>query len=236
MGAWDRRFGAMLVVLLLAGCGAGKQFAMPADGSLKLGETTPADAVAIIGEPVSKSSETVTSVESTAGVVSIFSAIRQLGTYEIYNYGFVDMTGPSISQILPPGPQRTLRLVFWNGKLVGYTSMSNFKEDSTDFDDTRIAQIQRGKSTEGEARALFGKPAGVVIFPLIALPDGHALVYRYSQDDYDKKERQSKFLSIYVDHTGVVRDMNSNDTVTPIQRPANTAVPMFFPVITPKGK
>jgi hypothetical protein len=190
----------------------------------------------MIGEPVSKSTETVTSIPSTAGVVSIFSPLRQLGTYEIYNYGFVDMTGPSISQILPPGPERTLRLVFWNGKLVGYSSMSNFKEDSTDFDGTHVAQIQRGKSTEREVRALFGKPAGVVIFPLIAIPDGHALVYRYSEDDFDKKERHSKFLSIYVDHADIVRDMNSSDTVTPIQKPANTPVPMFFPVITPKGK
>jgi len=210
---------------------------MPADGSLKLGETTPADAVAMIGEPISKSSETVTSVERTAGVISVFSAVRQLGTYEAYNYGFADtMNSVLIGQMAGPSPQRTLRLVFWNGKLVGYTSMSNFTEDTTDFDDTRIAQVQRGKSTEADVRALFGKPGGASIFPLIALPDGHALIYRYSKDDFNNRERHSKFLSVYIDHTGIVRDMNSSDTVTPIRIQSNATAPVFFPIIMPKGK
>lgn len=235
VGRW---FAVALMAALLSGCGAGKQFTMPADGSLKLGETTPAEAVAMIGEPVTKSSERLTSVETTAGVISVFSPVPQQGTYEAYNYVFIDTTGPVLAgPFAGAAPRRTLKLVFWNGKLVGYGAMSNFKDDTTNFDDTRVAQIKRGESTETDVKALLGKPSGATVFPLLATPDGHSLIYSYSEDDISAHERHAKFLAVYVDHNGIVRDMHSNDTVTPL--PVQTApapVPVFVPIITPKGK
>lgn len=227
----------MLMAAGLAACGAGRNFTMPADGALKLGITTPEEAVALLGQPLSKRSETVTSVEQNVIPTSIFSPVRQLGTYEVYNYIFIDTAGQQlIGNLSGRRPSRSLNLAFWNGRLVFYNSSSSFDADTTNFDDRRIAQIERGRSTGADVIALLGKPTGGAIFPQIATKEGRALAYDYVVDDLSKNQRQIKFLAVYLDGNDIVRDMHSEDTTNPLPAPGAAPAPVFVPIIVPHGK
>jgi hypothetical protein len=225
-----------LAAVLLAGC-VGKNFTMPTDGALKLGVTTPQDAVALLGEPLSKRSETVTSVEQNLIPTSIFGPARQLGTYDYFSYLFVDTAGQAlIGSLSGRRPSRSMSLTFWNDRLVFYNSSSSFDADATDFDDSRVAQIARGRSRAADVIALLGKPTGGAIFPQIAIPEGRVLIYDYAVDNLSANQRHVKFLAIYLDGSETVRDMHSENTTNPLPAPAAAPAPVFVPIIVPSGK
>jgi hypothetical protein len=151
----------VLAAGLLGGCGAGRDFKMPEPGALKVGVTTPEEAGAMLGKPLSHSTERVNEVAKTSAPQSVFTAVRQPGVYESDSYVYIDTSQQGIvGGFANKRPERFLRLVFWNGTLAGYLSWSSFKNDSTDFDESRMSRIERGKSTEAEVLALMGKPSG----------------------------------------------------------------------------
>ncbi|HEV2550397.1 MAG TPA: hypothetical protein VGU20_24000 [Stellaceae bacterium] len=236
-----RAFAAVLLASLVAACGAGRNFAMPADGALKLGVTTTSDALSLLGAPYQKNQETVTSVATTGGPVSVFSPIKQPGTYDRFTYIFLDTSRQGvISGALAGGrqrPERVLQLVFWNGKLVSYGSNSSFENDSTNFDENRIAQIERGRTRGAEVVQMMGKlPSGTAIYPMIAAPEGRTITYNFSEADLPNNERHRKFLAVYLDRDDVVRDMQSENTTNPLPIQPAAPAPGVVPIFVPRGK
>jgi hypothetical protein len=128
-----------------------------------------------------------------------------------------------------------LQLVFWNGKLVSYGSTSSFENDSTNFDESRIAQIERGRTRGAEVVQMMGKPpSGAAIFPMIAVPEGRAMMYNFSEADLPNSQRHRKFLAVYVDRDDVVRDMNSENTINPMEIQPSAPAPTVVPIIVPR--
>ncbi len=237
---------AFVLLALLTGCTAGRDFKMPSDGALKLGETTPAEATAMLGPAVSRSSQTsdVLQPPSTQFEVirllmgqSVFVSARETGSYERLSYRFLDASGQQlIGRFAGVRPARTLRLLFWNGKLVEYVGISSFQADSTNFDETKVALIERDKSHEADVIALFGKPTGGSSYPMISSRKGHALIYEYVEEDMGEALRRTKFLAVYVDDQGIVREVRSSSTSNPLPPPPPSAAPVVVPVIIPRGK
>lgn len=172
--------------LLLAGC-AGTKFVRPAESDLQLGKTTEQQVTAAMGRPMQEASG-----------LSNGKATRTL------TYAYASMGAQSKS----PGvtPVHALSLVFHDGKLVGKEYLSNLKEDATDFDHTKVPQIQAGKTTLAQVNALLGPAPGEAIHPVIKQTTGRALVYNYSE--VRGFTPSTKRLVVVLDSQGTVVDVD----------------------------
>jgi len=150
----------VILSALLTAC-AGTNFVRPADNTFKLGKSTKQEVINAMGKPMvtSQALKNDVPVETIA-----------------YNYA-------AGAQSLVGGvtPARSTAFSFANGILVGQIFSSSFAEDKTDFDETKVSDIRKGKTTKDEVIKLLGRPSGHIIYPLIAPKDGTGLVYQYNQ-------------------------------------------------------
>lgn len=77
-------------------------------------------------------------------------------------------------------PARGQGFYYSNNKLVGYDFSSSWKEDNTNFDGGKVAQIKKGESTRADVLRLFGRPGGKYIYPMIPNKDEDAVNYLYN--------------------------------------------------------
>lgn len=181
------KWGVLLAAsVLLAGC-AGTKFVRPADTELELGRTNEQQIVARMGKPVQQATG-LTNGKST----------RTL-TYAYASFG----GQPKNAGVTPVN---ALTLVFHEDRLVAKTYLSNLKEDATDFDGTKAAAIQVGKTTQAQIRAMFGPAPGEAIYPAIKQPNGRGLIYSYQE--MRGFTPSTKVLTVVVDPQGTVSDVD----------------------------
>lgn len=173
-------------VMLLAGC-AGTKFVRPADADLQLGKTTEQQVTAMLGKPMQEASGLANG-----------KATRTL-TYAYASFG----SEPKNKGVTPV---HAMSFVFHDGKLVGREYLSNRKEDATDFDHTKVPQIQAGKTTLAQINALFGPAPGEAIHPVIKQTSGRALVYSYTE--MRGFTPSAKKLTVVLDAQGTVVDVD----------------------------
>jgi hypothetical protein len=183
----------LLAGLFAMACGStGRDFARPQADQLVLGRTTYADIVSRFGRP--EQHRTVTNNGEQVTAIS-------------YSY-----TGPgAASSAEGVSAAKSMGFYFLRNTLVGYEYVSTFKADSSDFDDTRIGDIQRGATTEAQVKDLVGRPTGMYIFPLIPRQDGHALLYLHGQKKGSAPFARKQLL-VTVDAAGIVRDVQFEKT------------------------
>jgi hypothetical protein len=104
---------------------------------------------------------------------------------------------------------RAATYYFYDKLLVGSEYTSSKAEDSTDFDDSRVAAIVKGKTTRAEVLKLFGKPGGVYVYPMIKTPGADASVYAYLETRGTAFNQRivRKALILTFDAKGVVSDV-----------------------------
>src|SRR5262245_31892511 len=112
------------VAATLAAC-AGTKFERPASDQLVNGKTTYIDGTARLGAP------------RTQG-----SIVKNEKEVKIAAYAYADTTGAPVRQGVVPA--RGLTLFFADDVLVGHEYISSYRDDPTDFDDSRVAQIVKG--------------------------------------------------------------------------------------------
>lgn len=154
-------FTLLTFVMLLAGC-AGTDFKRPADGDLTLGKSTPAEVTAKMGGDPMQTGE-------------LLKNEKQL---KVFRYAYASTGGESTYPDVTPA--RSISYTFFNDILTSKEFVSSFKEDSSDFDAGKIPSIAKGKTTRKEIVALFGKPTGEAIYPVIKIPGDRAYVYGYT--------------------------------------------------------
>lgn len=150
-----------VIVILVAGC-AGRQFVRPQPEALVLGRTTHVEVFRQLGEPYQRGM----SLKEGQTVMSI-------------SYAYSTATGTSGFGGVEPA--RAMQFHFVKDVLVGYEFTSSYKEDLTDFDDSKIAQIKKGQTTRAEVEQLLGRPEGIYAYPMIKNTSERALVYLYIQ-------------------------------------------------------
>ena len=190
-----------LMTLLLAACAVGTNIVRPAPDELTLGVTTKEDAIARYGKP-DNSGETLVNGHNV----------------EVIGYTYVDPSGRSHVPGVTTG--RNLALNFFGNKLVGYVFTSSFEEDHTDFDASRISEIEKGKSTKSQVIALLGQPNGKMIYPLVEQNGIERFLYKYFHIDIQmgllkaKGKVFQKQLAIDFDNNDIVTDVEyaSQDT------------------------
>jgi hypothetical protein len=149
----------VLVALAGAGC-AGRDFVRPGPETLSLGRTTEDEVWQRLGAPYQE------------GAVLKNGEMVKMTTYAFAAAGGV----PLVDGVTPA---RAMGFYFWRGVLVGHEFTSSFRDDHTNFDETRIGAIERGRTSEAEVVALVGQPTGEYAYPMVRGRDQRGLVYLY---------------------------------------------------------
>ena len=145
---------------LLAGC-AGKDFVRPSSDTFKLGQTTYLQVVQQMGEP-RRTGEVLKNEKNVKAATYVYAATG----------------GEPLEQDVIPA--RALSYYFYNDVLVGQEFLSSFKSDNSNFDDSKISSISKGKTTREEVVQLLGKPTATFIYPMIKETSGEAIGYAYN--------------------------------------------------------
>jgi hypothetical protein len=187
-----KKYGSILAIaamgLALAGC-AGNNFVRPDPSSFVLGKTTQQEISQRMGKPY------------RSGTVD-----KNGKSLQSFSYAYANVGGDSLYKGVTAA--RSQGFYFADGTLVGTEYSSSFKADGSDFDESRVAMLEKGKSTKNDVISLFGPPGGEYIAPLAT--SDRALVYMYSQT------KGSAFnLRFYL--KSLVVSYNEAGTVTDIQ-------------------
>ena len=169
----------------LLGC-AGTDFVRPDSEGLRNGQTTYAQALAKMGTPYREG-----------------SVIKNDKTIKTTSYAYASVGGKPRNEGVTAA--RAIGLYFHDDRLVGHEFISSWAEDHTDFDETRIREIVKGKTTRAQVIQLLGKPGGYYIYPLIKDTKGEAAVYAYSE--VRGFAPSSKMLLVTFDASELVADV-----------------------------
>lgn len=143
----------------LYGC-AGANFERPAETAIKVGKSTYSDVIDEMGDPRS-SGEALIQDRRIKTITYVYSAAGQQ---------------PAESGVIPA---RALTYFFDKDLLVGAQFVSSFKDDSTNFDESKVQYIKRGETTRSQALLAFGRPSTVLLEPMVKKTNGEAIGYLY---------------------------------------------------------
>jgi hypothetical protein len=123
------------------------------------------------------------------------------------SYSYASTTGKPRTEGVVPA--RGITFLFFDNVLVGHEFISSWLTDHTDFDDQKINQITKGRTTRTEVVALLGRPSGYYIHPLIKPTAGEAVVYSYAalMQSEAALKRLRKVLIVTCDPQGTVIDL-----------------------------
>jgi outer membrane protein assembly factor BamE (lipoprotein component of BamABCDE complex) len=179
-------FAMVLVCVLAGGCATvGHDFTRPPDGSLVIGKTTYAQAIALLGPPYREG-----------------TGLRNGRITNQLHYFYSNKGGNSL--VPNTLPSRELLLVFSNNALVAYRYRSSYEGDDTDFDESKVGEIVEGKTRKDRVIKLLGQPSGVGVFPMVADRNGSLLAYIYSHSKPGSGAPYFKYLDITLDKDGIV--------------------------------
>ena len=147
------------ILIVLSGC-AGKDFVRPTQEAFKLGKTTYSQVVQQLGEPRREG----TLLKNDKNLKSI-------------TYAYAATGGEPLEEGVIPA--RAMSYYFLDDALVGQEFVSSFKSDNSNFDDTKVAAIVKGKTTRSEIVQLIGRPSGSYIPPMVKATAGEAIGYTY---------------------------------------------------------
>lgn len=176
------------LLLLLAGCTAGVNFAKPSDDKLVPGTTTKKQVISLLGEPTGKGEKIVNGEE-----------------LDIISYAYANVGGEAVFEGVTPA--RAIGMYFHKGILVGREYTSSFKSDNTYFEIEQAKAIKNGMN-RSEVTALIGEPGGEYIYPVVANSAGTAMVYNFVQTKGFKS--QQSMLVVELDENGRVQKSELN--------------------------
>jgi outer membrane protein assembly factor BamE (lipoprotein component of BamABCDE complex) len=138
------------------------------------------------------------------------SVIKNEKTLKTVSYVYASMGGQPLNAGATAA--RAAGFYFLDDVLVGHEFVSSWAEDHTNFDESRVKDIARGKSTRADVIQLMGKPGGYHAFPLIKDKSGEAALYAYMEVKGFTPFR--KELRVTFDSAGVVTDVEFSSTGT----------------------
>jgi outer membrane protein assembly factor BamE (lipoprotein component of BamABCDE complex) len=146
-------------VTALTGC-AGRDFVRADSADFKVGRSTYSQVVDKMGKP-----------RSTG------EALKNGETIKTITYAYASTGG----EPLQPGviPARAMAYYFHRDLLVGQEFVSSFKSDNSNFDETKVPGIEKGKTTRSEVVQVFGQPTAFFTMPMVKETSGEAIGYTY---------------------------------------------------------
>lgn len=184
-----RHLAATCAVVVLTGC-AGTNFKRPDPEALKVGQSTAADIARVMGQP-----------QQTGEGLQNEQKVKHLRY--VYAEGAGEGRYPGVV------PARALVFTTYNDTLVGQEFVSSFKVDATEFDESKVQAIAKGKTTRAQVVSLLGRPNGEAVYPVIKERGQKAVVYSYSQakGTVFNMKFHNKMLVVAFDAADVVADV-----------------------------
>lgn len=180
---------AITAIAILSGC-AGTNFKRPESGALEVGKSTLAQVTQVMGPPA-QTGELLRNGEKLKSSRYVYAEGAGTGKY--------------------PGvvPARAMVFLTHNDALVAEEFVSSFPNDATDFDESKVASIVKGKTTKSDILTLFGKPSGSGVYPFIKTKGENALLYSYghAKGSAFNMKFYSKTLIVSMDRAGTVTDV-----------------------------
>jgi hypothetical protein len=181
----------LALISLLAGC-AGKDFVRPASETVKLGQTTYAQVIQQMGEP-RKTGEVLKNEKNVKSATYVYASTGG----EPLEEGVI--------------PARALAYYFHNDILVGQEFLSSFKSDNSNFDESKLPELSKGKTTRAEVVQLLGRPTATFIYPMVKQTSGEAFGYTYNTTrggPFSGFKIFTKVLRISFDEKGTISDVD----------------------------
>jgi len=184
----------VFIILAVAGCKSGEQLARPAETSFEPGKTKITEILAQYGKPGYECAGVFNEKPVTQYVYTLAKT-----PYSVFFY----------PEAIPVSvPMRLMTFNFCNDVLVGYLYTSSFKDDNTNFDETKIGLIKANMTQEKELIMIMGRPSGRSIYP-VAAQDETIITYSYGESRASGENRQNvkryeKILTVHLDQAGTV--------------------------------
>lgn len=178
----------------LVGC-AGTNFKRPDPAALEVGKSTAAQVAQVMGSP-QQTGELLRNGEKLKSVRYAYAEGAGAGKY------------PGVT------PARAQVFLTYNDLLVADEFVSSFPNDATDFDDSKVSAIVKGKSTRADVVSLLGNPNGRGTYPFIKNKGETAAIYSYSH------VKGSVFNMKFYAKTLVV-SFDANNLVTDVEYTSN---------------
>lgn len=179
----------LVTAAALVGC-AGTNFKRPDPGALEVGKSTAAQVAQVMGAP-----------QQTG------ESLRNGEKLKMHRYAYAEGTGTGKY----PGvvPARAMVFLTHNDLLVAEEFVSSFPNDATDFDDSKVSAIVKGKTSRNEVQALLGKPNGRGVYPFIKTRGESADIYSYShaKGSVFNMKFYAKTLIVSYDARGIVSEV-----------------------------
>jgi hypothetical protein len=149
----------LLSTVILFGC-AGTDFKRPAPQDLVLGKSTSSDVTRVMGTPYQTG-----------------ELLKNGAQIKVARYAYAEGAGtgryPGVT------PARAMTFYTFSDLLVGQEFVSSFPNDATEFDETKVSAIIKGKSTRADVLSLLGKNNGEAIYPMIKNKAESGIIYSY---------------------------------------------------------
>lgn len=198
----------MPAAALDAGRNPNGDFVRPSSDKLKLGQSTYGQVVELLGNP--SKSRTEANPDGTKLKIITYSYVPAKGG-ETSGSGVLAERELSYFFLIPIGGDGGFTSSYTSNryKLVGQQLSSSFKSDNTNFDETKIAGIVKGQSTQAEVIQLFGEPSASFIAPMVKDASGEveAIEYRYQAATSSDSKAFSKVLRVAFDDRGLASDI-----------------------------
>ncbi len=181
-------------VLAVTACASeyGRDFVRPPNESLILGKTTYKGIILKLAHPYQVFTHTVKG-----------QPVKVVG----YLY-----EAPRTALVGSAAPKRDMSFSFVDDILVGYGFSSSFRVDQTDFDESKVKEIKKGKTTRETVIELLGTPTGLFMYPLADDPGHKTLAYIYS-----KATAAQQYGKLKIHYKSIFVTIDSDDTVTDVE-------------------
>lgn len=153
-------------------------YVRPGPDTLKLGQSNYSQVVELMGTP-SKVRKEAKSAGNKVQIITYFYGAQTGG--EPLESGVRPERELSYYFLIPPGGDGGFTSAYTSNryKLVGQQFTSSFKSDNSNFDETKISGIIKGKTTQAEVIQLLGRPSASFIAPMVNEASTEAIEYRY---------------------------------------------------------
>ena len=181
---------AVIGAVVLSGCAGTATFVKTPDDQLILGKTSEAEIRQQRGKPYQE------------GI-----ATKNEKPLKTLSYAYASAGGEG--NALDVTAAKSQNFYIFQDKLAGHEFVSSWKEDSTDFDETKIAKIQKDVTTRSEVIKIMGPPGGKYGYPLIPGREDEALVYAYNhvKGSAANLKRYNKLLVVSFNKQGIVTNV-----------------------------
>ncbi len=126
--------------------------------------------------------------------VSEFDAASVPGAYSNISYRYFvskpPIAGGDVSM-------KRIEFIFRDNVLISYNFTSNFVADSSNFDESKLASLQKHQTTQTQVEQILGQPTGQAVYPAVLIDGDRKAYYSYLATTVRSITEQIQLVIVY---------------------------------------